>query len=237
MKVLVNGGLNCSALDGWWAEAYAPEVGWALGDGREHRADIAAWDAAEARTLYHMLETEIVPCFYRRDGSGLPPDWIAHMRESMAALTPRFSTNRMLREYVERYYGPLAAAVARRDAGAAAGLEAWRARLEANWPSVRFGGVTVTPAGEDHRFEVQVYLHELDAADVAVEVYADAIADLGPERHALERDGELRGAHNSYTYLGVVPGKRPVSDYTPRVVPAHPLAAVPLEARFIAWYR
>ncbi len=237
MKVLVNGGLNFSELDGWWAEAYAAEVGWALGDGREHAADAAGWDAAEARALYGVLEAEVVPCFYRREASGLPVEWIARMRESMAALTPRFSTNRMLREYVEQYYVPLAAASVRRDAAAAAALEAWRGRLEANWASVRFGGLSVAPAGADHRFEVQVYLHELDPGDVAVEVYADALDDAGPERHPLERDGELRGAHNSYTYFGLVPAKRPASDYTPRIIPAHALAAVPLEAGYIAWYR
>ena len=114
MKVLVNGGLNLSELDGWWAEAYSPEVGWALGDGREHD-DIQAWDRAEAEQLYSLLEEHVIPCFYRRNEQGLPTEWVARMRESMASLTPQFSSNRMLREYVDSYYLPLASAYQRRE--------------------------------------------------------------------------------------------------------------------------
>ncbi len=103
MKVLVNGGLNLSELDGWWVGAYTPEVGWALGDGQEHRED-PAWDAAEAEALYTLLERAVVPEFYTRDAHGIPTAWVARMRESMARLTPRFSAERTVREYAERYY-------------------------------------------------------------------------------------------------------------------------------------
>ena len=88
MKVLVNGGINLSELDGWWAEAYTPEVGWALGDGQEH-GDDPAWDAAEAEALYDLLEREVIPEFYTRDANGIPTAWVARMRESMARLTPQ----------------------------------------------------------------------------------------------------------------------------------------------------
>ena len=93
MKVLVNGGLNLSELDGWWAEAYSPEVGWALGDGKEH-GDDPAWDAAEADALYEILEQQVIPDFYTRDHDGIPTRWVLTMRESMARLTPQFSANR-----------------------------------------------------------------------------------------------------------------------------------------------
>src|SRR5208283_6189161 len=93
MKVLVNGGLNLSELDGWWAEAYSPEVGWALGDGNEHGED-PAWDAAEADALCQVLEQHVIPAFYTRDHSGIPTRWVSMMRESMVRLTPQFSANR-----------------------------------------------------------------------------------------------------------------------------------------------
>ena len=115
MKVLVNGGLNLSELDGWWAEAYTPEVGWALGDGKEH-GDDPAWDAAEAEALYDLLEREVIPEFYTRDENGIPTAWVARMRESMARLTPRFSANRTVREYTEQHYLPAAAAYRERAA-------------------------------------------------------------------------------------------------------------------------
>ena len=90
MKILVNGGLNLSELDGWWAAAYSREVGWVMGDGREH-GDDPAWDAAEAEALYGLLEREVVPAFYARNAEGIPPAWVAKMRASMTRLTPRFS--------------------------------------------------------------------------------------------------------------------------------------------------
>lgn len=107
MKVLSNGGLNLSILDGWWAEAYRPEVGWAIGDGKEH-GDDPAWDATEANALYEKLEREIIPMFYNKDQRGIPVEWVAHIRESLASLTPQFSANRSVREYTEKYYVPAA---------------------------------------------------------------------------------------------------------------------------------
>src|SRR5436305_12970858 len=103
MKLLVNGGLNVSELDGWWAEAYTPEVGWALGDGREH-GDDPAWDAIEADELYELLEREVVPTFYTRNHAGSPEGRGKMMRESMCRLTPQCSTNRRGREEVSRPY-------------------------------------------------------------------------------------------------------------------------------------
>ena len=97
MKVLVNGGLNLSELDGWWAEAYAPSVGWALGDGAEH-ADDPARDALEASQLYDILENQVIPEFYSRDENDIPRRWVARVRESMAQLTPLYSANRSVRE-------------------------------------------------------------------------------------------------------------------------------------------
>ncbi len=120
MKVLVNGGINLSELDGWWAEAYTPEVGWALGDGQEH-GDDPAWDAAEANALYDRLEREVIPEFYNRDDRGVPTAWVKRMRESMARLTPQFSTNRTVRDYTEHHYLPAATTYRERaaDKGAA----------------------------------------------------------------------------------------------------------------------
>jgi starch phosphorylase len=155
MKVLVNGGINLSELDGWWAEAYTPEVGWALGDGREHDHD-PAWDAIEAEALYDLLEREVIPEFYTRDEQGIPSAWVARMRESMARLTPRFSTNRAVCEYTAQHYLPAAAAYRERaaDNGAiGAALVDWRHALDRKWAALRFGDVKATTDGARHLFE------------------------------------------------------------------------------------
>ena len=177
MKVLVNGGINLSELDGWWAEAYTPEVGWALGDGQEH-GDDPAWDAAEANALYDLLEREVIPEFYTRDASGIPTAWVKRMRESMARLTPRFSAHRAVREYTEQRYLPAATAYQERAANKGAvgrQMVDWQHSLEQKWATLHFGEVKVETRGEQHVFEVQVCLNGLDPQAVRVELYADGI--------------------------------------------------------------
>ncbi|NOY14301.1 MAG: glycosyltransferase family 1 protein, partial [Deltaproteobacteria bacterium] len=238
MKVLVNGGLNLSELDGWWAEAYTPESGWALGDGLEH-ADIPGWDAQEAQQLYRLLEEDVIPSFYRRNAQGLPAGWVSRMRESMAHLTSQFSSNRMLREYTEGYYLPLAAAYRQRssDGNLAVALEAWSVQVRQHWQRIHFGNVTTTQQEKELYFEVQVYLDDIDPDAVSVELYADADAGREPIRQSLDRGMALAGTANAYLYSGCVSAERPVADYTPRIIALHPQANVPLEANQILWYR
>ena len=227
MKVLVNGGLNLSELDGWWAEAYTPEVGWALGDGQEH-GDDPAWDAAEAEALYDILEREVIPEFYARNGEGIPTAWVARMRNSMATLTPRFSADRAVRDYTERHYLPGAAAYRERAANKGAlGREIadWQRAVEHAWPGLHFGGVKVDTRDGQHLFEVEVYLNGLDPAAVCVELYADGAA---PERREMEHVGPD-------TYRAGVPAMRPASDFTPRLIPRHRGVAVPLQTGGILW--
>lgn len=239
MKVLVNGGINLSELDGWWAEAYAPELGWALGDGKEHNDD-PAWDAAEAEALYGLLEREVIPEFYARDASGIPTAWVARMRESMAQLTPRFSTNRSVREYTEQHYLPAATVYRARaaDKGAiGAQIVDWRRALEQQWGALRFGEVKIETEGEQHVFEIQVYLDGLDPQAVQVELYADAVSDGPPVRQEMKRVQRSTGTTNGNAYRARVSAVRPATDYTVRLIPHHDGVAVPLEAAHILWQR
>ncbi len=239
MKVLVNGGLNLSELDGWWAEAYTPEVGWALGDGKEHDED-PAWDAAEAEALYTLLEREVIPEFYTRDANGIPTAWVARIRESMSRLTPRFSATRTVSEYTEQYYIPGAATFLDRAAGkgtkGAEGLE-WVHSLERKWANLRFGEVKVETEGERHLFEVRVYLNGLSPDSVKVELYAVGVDGGNPERHEMTRGRQLVGAEHGYVYSAQVPATRSAGDYTARMVPTRAGVAVPLETAQILWQR
>ena len=239
MKVLVNGGINLSELDGWWAEAYAPDLGWALGDGQEHGED-PAWDAAEAEALYDLLEREVIPEFYARDANGIPTAWVARMRESMARLTPRFSTNRVVREYTEQHYLPAASAYRERAADKGAigrRVVHWQNVLEQKWAALRFGEMKVETDGEQHAFEVQVYLDDLDPETVRVELYADAVRDGAPVRQEMKRVRQPVGATDGSAYRARVPAARPATDYTVRLIPHHEGVAVPLEAAHILWQR
>jgi len=239
MKVLVNGGINLSELDGWWAEAYRPEVGWALGDGQEHDDD-PAWDTAEAVTLYDLLEHEVIPEFYSRNEDGIPIAWVARMRESMAQLTPRFSANRTVREYTEQRYLPAAAVYRARvaDNGAPGRqLVDWQHALEQKWAMLHFGDVKVETVEQQHVFEVQVYLGDVDPDSVRVELYADGINGEGSVRQEMKRVRQLVGAANGYAYSARVAATRVAGDYTARVIPHCSGVAVPLEAAHILWQR
>ena len=239
MKVLVNGGLNVSELDGWWAEAYTPDVGWALGDGKEH-GDDPAWDAAEADALYRLLEKEVIPEFYDRNADGIPTSWVARMRHSMARLTPLFSTNRTVRQYTEEHYLPAASAFLKRAAeNGASGSElaTWRRALDQRWPALRIGEVRVDTAGGRHRFEARVYLNDLDPNAVRVELYANGVEEGAPERREMAPSLETKEAERGSAYRAEVPAERPATDYTVRVIPRHEGASVPLEAGHILWQR
>jgi starch phosphorylase len=237
MKVLVNGGLNVSVLDGWWAEAYQPGLGWALSDGLGHGDDPAA-DAADANALYDLLEREVIPEFYNRDENGIPTAWIQRMRESMAQLTPRFSVNRTVCEYTEQHYIPAAAAYHLRtanDCEIGKQIVDWRHSLDQKWAALQFGKVKVETREENHLFEVQVYFHNLDPQTVRVELYAEGLNNEPPVRQEMMQLRHLVGSSGGYVYCIAVSANRPSKDYTPRLVPYFDGMAIPLEEERILW--
>jgi starch phosphorylase len=111
-KVVLNGALNLSVLDGWWAEGYDGENGFAVGEGLTH-GDPAVQDARDAASLYDVLEHEVMPLYYARDAADVPRRWIGRVRHAVATLTPRFNADRMVRDYVLSCYLPAAGAVSR----------------------------------------------------------------------------------------------------------------------------
>ena len=236
MKVLVNGGLNLSSLDGWWAEAYTPEVGWPLGDGEEHGPEA---DAAEAEELYRRLEEEIVPSFYQRDENEIPRQWLARVRASMTQLTPFFSCNRMLREYLEKYYLPAArghAQRARTRGNLPLELHRWQQRLQQHWHEVHLGDIQ-EDNGDVH---ISIQLGAIHPDDVLVELIAnpgvDAQGQTSPAQIlAMKRQLNLGSSTNAWRYSVKLPVERPLGDFTARVRPYHPEVAIPAELPLIAW--
>ncbi|HYB12656.1 MAG TPA: alpha-glucan family phosphorylase, partial [Myxococcota bacterium] len=239
MKILANGGLNLSELDGWWAEAYESGVGWAIGDGRAHGED-PAWDAAEADALYTLLEKVVAPCFYERDERGIPRRWVAHIRASMSQLVPCFSTSRTVREYTEELYIPAAFAYRERAADGGklgARIVAECRQLREHWSSLHFGSVLVDSHDDRHFFRVQVYLGDLDRELVRVELYAEDAGGAQGEAYRMERAEAMPGAANAYIFSAQVPASRAPGDYTARAVPAPTGARIPLELPLIHWQR
>ena len=238
MKVLVNGGINLSELDGWWVEAYTPEVGWALGDTREH-GDDPAWDAEEAARLYEILEGEVVPEFYTRDERGIPGSWVQRMRKGMAMLTPQFSANRSVRQYTEHYYLPAAANYRQRAAEkGAAGKRIADARdvLRNKWGNMKFGDVRVESVVKGYLFQVAVSMNGIDAKDIAVELYADGVVGGAPVKIRMEADANA-GNQEELIYRVRVESERPAGDFTARIIPCYEGISAPLEDGLILWQR
>jgi starch phosphorylase len=239
MKVLVNGGLNLSELDGWWAEAYSPEIGWAIGDGKEH-GDDPACDRTEAEAVYAALENEVIPEFYERNEKGLPLKWLGRVRESMARLTSEFSATRAIREYTENHYLPAASGYRERAAGDSAlgmSLLRWQQEIDRHWSKVRFGAVGVVTHDGQHFFQVEVLPGNLNPDQLTVELYADSVQGGQPVLEMMIAPKPRADLPGVLTYSVQVPATRPASDYTARIIPHHPNASVPLEAWQILWQR
>jgi starch phosphorylase len=244
MKAALNGSLNLSILDGWWAEYFDDDNGWAI-PSADSAGDAAERDALEAASLYDLIEHQIAPRFYDRGPDGVPTRWVAGIRHTLQTLTPALSADRMVTEYVERLYLPASRAEAAISASGytpAKELAAWKQRVTAAWPQVHVthvesGGVDATPqVGEQLHVRAYVALGELTPGDVSVELvsgHAREDDDLAEVRHLpLAFETMSDGAS---VYAGSITLERPGAfGYTVRVVPTHPLLASPAELGLIA---
>ncbi|MHB1064531.1 MAG: alpha-glucan family phosphorylase [Georgenia sp.] len=184
MKCALNGALNLSILDGWWDEWYDGRNGWAIptADGVEDQAER---DRLEATALYELLENTVVPRFYDRDGDGLPGHWLEMVRHTLATLGPKVQATRMVRDYVEKLYTPVAASGRALDGvdghAGARELAAWKSRVRAAWPSVRIDHVEssgigdVVQLGDPLRVTAYVTLGDLSPEDVQVQVVSGRV--------------------------------------------------------------
>jgi glycogen phosphorylase len=235
MKVLVNGGLNLSSLDGWWSEAYQPDIGWAFGGSNTHLPD---QDCTDADALYQLLEDEIVPLFYKRDSEGIPCGWIERMRNSMSLLTPQFSSNRMMQEYLDNYYLPAANNFRARhnNQGALARkLVQWNQQLHQHWHEIHIASRTIKKTEQGWHLTTTIYLGGVEPESIAVEAIADPRDSYCAESIKLSLDNQIESAINAYRYSCHYTGHRVQEDFTLRVIAAHPEAKVPLENSLIFW--
>lgn len=237
MKILANGGLNLSVPDGWWAEAYSPDIGWAIGCGQdesEGSAEAQARDAADADALYTLLEKEVIPLFYQNNAKGIPEAWIARMRASMAKLTPHYSSNRMMREYTEKYYLPAAELYQSRvDLSVKYN---WPQLAEQQWKRLQFGPMRVETVKDVHRFIVELALNGVDPTLVKVELFANGGGDSLPLCYAMQNVQQAKENSFSRMYSVEVPALHPADYYTPRAMPCSSNAnTTALELPYILW--
>ena len=250
MKVIYNGGLNASILDGWWAEAYDPTVGWAIGSGEEYSQD--EWDLQdyiEAQALYNMLEMDIIPLFYTRGRDGLPREWIQRIKNSIAKLAPTFNTYRMVREYTETFYMPAHTrfqTLTQPDISRGKAFAEWRKRVREKWGGVQIHTVQVEPrqvkVGDQIEVHTLVSLGQLQPDDVRVQIYYGNLDSRGSliagdtldMNYCGPADSQLgENVHEFCATIGyTTTGKRGLSV---RVLPHHPDLANPIQTGLITW--
>jgi starch phosphorylase len=244
MKVAVNAGLNCSILDGWWVEGYDQDNGWAIGAGEEY-SDLAYQDEVEGRTIYELLEQEIVPTFYNRGADGVPREWVRRMKRCIRTLIPMFNTNRMVQEYVERCYLPSALrhnALAIENAKPAGELATWRRNLLKSWPGLKVESVEsedgkVHRVGEQLTVLASVDLAGMNPDDVAVQLYHGHLDNDGnvPEAAVTAMQPHEQNGRKC-TFRGILPCQSSGQfGYAVRVLPRHALLPHPYEPGLVTW--
>jgi starch phosphorylase len=243
MKATVNGALNLSVVDGWWAEAYDPDLGWAIGRGEEYE-DPDLQDRMEAGTLYDVLEHEIVPLFYDRGPDGLPRRWISRMKNAMEAICPRFNTTRLVQDYLRESYRPAAecwAELTSRELAGAAELVEWKQKVGSGWNAVRVRGHTIldeTLSSTPARVCIRVRLGSLRPEDVEVTLLFGRLNVAGeivaPE--AIPAVWSARDGSSVHRYEATLPpGDSGSYGFVVRVMPGHPLLADPNDLGLVTW--
>ncbi|MBW7997885.1 MAG: glycosyltransferase family 1 protein [Candidatus Glassbacteria bacterium] len=246
MKVVPNGGLNLSVLDGWWVEGYEiePNSGWAIGKGEEYD-DLNLQDEVEANALYNQLETDVIPLFYDRSSDGLPRRWIEKMKASIGKLSPVYNTHRMVREYVERFYMSAAencSGLREDDYKQAREFAAWKKKVLGQWSSLAIEEVTADTGrdfivGQEIDVTAKLKVGGLSPGDLAVEVYygpLDAKRNITGGITAEMQPGQSDAG--TVTFSGKLPCRHSGQHgYTLRVLPRHEHLANPYELGLILW--
>ncbi len=249
MKAALNGCIHLSILDGWWAEAFDPEWGFAIGRGEvyeDSRREEA--DDIESRSLYQVLESQIVPEFYERDDGSIPRRWVARVKQCIKNMAPRFSTHRMLVDYARQFYFPAHIAANRlqtRNLAEARDLANHVDHLRRHWYEVRVLETTsavgpqsaVTVRGEV-TVTAKVALGALKPSEVLVQLYHGQVTSLGElvdaEALAMRHERELEGGAHLFT--GVFsPQRSGQHGFSVRVLPSDDRLVTPFLPGLITW--
>ena len=244
MKAGLNGVLNCSVLDGWWAEAYAGNNGYSIGHGEEYE-DEKLQDEIESTALYDLLEREIIPTFFDRGRDGLPRDWISMMKNSMTTIGKQFSTHRMLMDYSNAFYLPAlknADRFSKEEYSRAKKVAEYVAKIETAWNEVE---VVKVDGGQRHELHVgdtvsvsaHLRLASLQPEDVTVEAIIGRVTADGsleqPRRIPLKFADRENGAT---LFKAKVPcdqaGRQGLAI---RVLPNHPDLVHPFVPGYVVW--
>ena len=245
MKATLNGAINVSILDGWWAEACNSNTGWAIGRGEEYR-DEEYQNEVESNALFDLLEKEIIPLFYTRTADYLPRPWISKMKSAMRVIGPEYNTNRMVRQYAMEMYLPAlrrAEVLSKNRLERAKQLAAWKKNLRDNWNTLKILDIKIDKhdgfkVGDECIVHAQLDLGKLNPEDVSVEIFfgpLDGKGDIDSPKTLPMQFGK-KTTDGTYEFDGTI--KLETSGrmgHTVRILPKHPDIDSPLREGLILW--
>ena len=247
MKATLNGVLNLSVLDGWWAEGYKAGTGWALPEENEYDYEDFQ-NEFDAETIYHLLEKEIKPIFHNRDNSGIPVEWVKRIKKTIAEIGPEFTMRRMLNEYQSKFYGPLQARkkkVVNDNYKVAREIADWKKYVTDNWGAVKVERMDVFDStnqslglGEPFSAQIVLNLGNLKGIDIGVEVVfirrhrSDEIMEVV----SCEKLSLIGSEGSKATYEGAFQTSRSgVYEYGFRIFPKNDLLENRMELPLVKW--
>ncbi|MDR2743401.1 MAG: alpha-glucan family phosphorylase [Treponema sp.] len=245
MKASMNGVLNCSILDGWWDEAYNPEVGWAIGRGEEYE-DTNLQDEVESKALYDLLEREIIPLFYQRGRDGLPREWIRRMKSCMRTIGQSMSSHRMLMDYSNKFYFPALKNYRRMtkdDYAEAKSLAAYLNKLKQSWDALKIVKIEsnakpVMQRGDPLTVTAYLELGAMSPDELCIELYHGSVSTQTREI-VNARLSEMKAAGqegNTYRYhVKIECIDTGWQGHTVRILPKHNALVHPYRTGFVKW--
>lgn len=247
MKATMNGVLNLSVLDGWWAEGYIPESGWSLPEEKTYD-NVDFQDELDAETLYNIIEDQVIPTYFDRDKNGLPTAWIKRIKYAISDIAPHFTMKRMIDEYYEKFYHKLqkrGQSFSAKEFASARELAEWKARVYFNWDGIDVLSVDTFDSfnnalqlGEPFHARIVLDLKQLSKEEVSIEVVLAEKVGENDERKVLFRE-EMKAAKNDGTrvlYECRIPMKNSgVFDYGFRISPKSKLLAYKHDLNLVRW--
>ncbi|MDR3139951.1 MAG: alpha-glucan family phosphorylase [Treponema sp.] len=245
MKAAMNGVLNCSILDGWWDEAYNPEVGWAIGQGEEYE-DTQLQDDIESKALYDLLERDIIPLFYQRGRDGLPREWIKRMKSCMREIGQSMSSHRMLMDYSNKFYFPALKnyrRILKDDYAESRALAAYFAKLRSSWNNLRIikiesNAKPVMQRGDSLTVTAHIELGALAPEELRIELYHGSVSNQSNDiMNAQRTEMKAVGQEGSqYLYqVRIECTDTGFQGHTVRILPKHGALVHPYRTGFIKW--
>lgn len=246
MKVIANGGLNFSVMDGWWDEAFTPDVGWRIGN-REEYDNLDYQDEVESRLIYEGIEKELVPLFYTRGEDKLPRGWISMMKNSMKKLGPIYNSHRMVEQYAKKFYfasHEKRMALMKNNWAKGKEFSGWKSRLYENWYKVTFLSISEEEKNGDLKVGLkypilaEIELGELTPEDVDVQIYYGKVDDgIDATKSFVNMAHIVKKTKSSkYIYRGEINCKDTGQfGFTLRILPKHPMLINQFELGLIRW--